>query len=69
MQPSRFPSYDEGMPADLPTVTGCGNSFSNSTAADAAATSSDNVHTFGADLAGLVLACGDRIFFDGFGSP
>jgi len=61
---------NQSMPATLPVVTGCNNTFTNDTTADAGSTSRDNADTFGADIVGLTLAsCTDRIFADGFGSP
>ena len=60
---------DQGMPTTLPTVSGCANTFSGSSASSAGATSRDNPDTFGADQGGLTLACNDRIFADGFGTP
>jgi hypothetical protein len=60
---------DQGMPATLPAVTGCANTFSGSTASDSGTLAYDNPDTFGADGVGLTLACNDRIFADGFGIP
>jgi len=60
---------DQGMPTSLPTVTGCTNTFSLSSASNAGTTSRDNADTFGADQVGLMLPCDDRIFADGFGTP
>jgi hypothetical protein len=60
---------DLGMPAVLPTVTGCANGFSANTADDQGAATRDNNDAFGVDSAGLALECGDRIFADGFGVP
>jgi hypothetical protein len=57
------------MPSSLPIVTGCGNQFINELSSDAGGTSRDNADTYGADRVGLALACGDRIFADGFGAP
>jgi hypothetical protein len=57
---------DQGMPAVLPTVTGCANTFTASTAADAGGSNTDNADVFGADRIGLRLACDDRIFAAGF---
>ena len=60
---------DQGMPAALPQVTGCANTFGSSTAPDAGTGNRDNVDVFGADRLGLTLACGDRVFTDGFDPP
>jgi len=60
---------DQGMPAALPTVSGCANTFNGNSAVDAGTTHLDNADTFGADQVGLALACNDRIFADGFGTP
>jgi hypothetical protein len=60
---------NQGMPAALPSIAGCANTFSENGAGNAGSTSRDNVDTFGADRTGLTLACGDRIFADGFGTP
>jgi hypothetical protein len=59
----------QGMPAALPTVTGCADTFANSTAADAGSSNTDNADVFGADRTGLTLACDDRIFADSFDPP
>jgi len=60
-------SNNQGMPAALPRVTGCGNVFSSNTAVNAGNQSRDNADGFGLDQTGLALACNDRIFADGFG--
>jgi hypothetical protein len=60
---------DQGMPATLPTVTGCGNSLSANAASDAGIVNTDNADVFGADRTGLTLTCGDRIFADTGDSP
>jgi hypothetical protein len=65
---------NQGMPAALPKVTGCGNYFpppgTVNSASDAGTTSRDNADTFGVDETGLELvSCLDRIFADGFGTP
>jgi hypothetical protein len=60
---------DQGMPTALPTVSGCQNTLSGDSASDAGTTPRDNADTFGVDQVGLTLACNDRIFADGFGTP
>ena len=60
---------NQGMPAALPTVDGCANTFATSVAADAGTSNSDNVDVFGADRLGLTLGCDDRLFADGFDPP
>jgi hypothetical protein len=55
----------QGYPASLPTVTGCNVSFSDSVAASAAGTDTDNVDTYGTSRAGLIDSC-DQIFANGF---
>jgi hypothetical protein len=62
-------SNNQGMPTLLPVVSGCANTFTNNSADSHGTTSRDNADTFGADRVGLTLACNDRIFADGFGSP
>ena len=59
---------DQGMPAALPTVTGCGNAFTGSTAGNAGGTDLDNADTFGASRVDVTKLC-DLIFADGFGTP
>lgn len=60
---------NQGMPSALPKVTGCANTFSGDSASNAAGLARDNDDTFAADRPGLLLACNDRIFADGFGVP
>ncbi|MGA9335054.1 MAG: hypothetical protein WBV39_12310, partial [Rudaea sp.] len=55
----------DGMPAVLPIVAGCSNTFSGSSATDALATDTDNASTYGVSLAQLTTLC-DEIFTDGF---
>lgn len=57
----------QGMPAQLPSVTGCGVTFGSNTADDPGTSNVDNVDVYGVDRLGLTLACGDRVFADGFG--
>jgi len=61
---------NSGLPATLQVVTGCNNTFTNSTATDAGTSSRDNADTFGVDRTILSLTdCNDSIFADGFGVP
>ena len=60
---------DQGMPAVPARVTGCAVTFGSNGASDAGTSNGDNPDTYGVDRAGLTLACGDRIFADGFGPP
>jgi hypothetical protein len=60
---------DQGLPATLPTVAGCGNSLSANAASDAGNVNADNADVFGADRTGLTLVCGDRIFADTGDAP
>jgi len=60
---------NQGMPATLPKVDGCGNTFATSVAGDAGTSNGDNVDVFGADRLGLTLGCDDRLFADGFDPP
>jgi hypothetical protein len=60
---------DAGMPAALPVVAGCANSFSASSAAGAGNTARDNADTFGVDRIGLALPCNDRVFAGDFDPP
>jgi hypothetical protein len=56
---------DQGMPAKLPKVTGCANTFSGNTATNAAATDVDNAATFGVSRQTLAQSC-DVVFSNGF---
>jgi len=56
---------DQGMPATLPTVTGCANTFTTNDAADAGNTDLDNVSTFGTSRNRLKASC-DVVFASGF---
>jgi hypothetical protein len=56
---------DQGMPAKLPKVTGCANSFSGNTATNAGAADVDNAATFGVSRQGLAQSC-DVVFANGF---
>jgi hypothetical protein len=55
----------QGLPAVLPAVTGCAVSFSNSTAASAGATDTNNVNVYGVSQSLLTGPCVD-IFANGF---
>jgi hypothetical protein len=57
---------NQGMPVQLPVVTGCSNSFTNNAASDSGSVNEDNGDVFGVDRLGLSLQCGDRLFADGF---
>jgi len=59
---------DQGMPSELPQVTGCGNAFNGSSATNAANTDLDNAATFGTSRAALEQTC-DAIFNNGFEPP
>jgi len=54
-----------GMPASLPFVFGCGNTFDSSAASDAGNVDDDNADVFGTDRVALTSLC-DQIFVDGF---
>jgi hypothetical protein len=56
---------DQGMPAKLPKVTGCANTFSGNTATNAGGADADNAATFGVSRQTLVRSC-DVVFGDGF---
>jgi hypothetical protein len=56
----------QGYPASLPTVTGCNVTFSDSVAASAASTDTDNIDTYGASRAGLIDNVCNLIFANGF---
>lgn len=56
---------DQGMPAQLPKVTGCENAFTASAAANAGTLDFDNESTFGASRLALTASC-DTIFTGGF---
>jgi len=56
---------DQGMPAKLPKVTGCANTFSGNTATNAGGTDADNAATFGVSHQALVRSC-DVVFASGF---
>jgi len=56
---------DQGMPAQMPKVTGCENAFAASSAEHAGTIDFDNESTFGASRASLVATC-DTIFISGF---
>ncbi|MGK2925127.1 MAG: hypothetical protein ACSLE2_05855 [Lysobacterales bacterium] len=58
-----------GLPAQLPMVTGCANTFSANSADDAASTDLDNPDTFGVSRAGLIGGCPDMFFSNGFEDP
>jgi len=60
---------NQGMPAALPVVTGCENTFNSSTSSHAGTANDDNADVFGADSLGLTLGCGDRVFADDFDAP
>jgi hypothetical protein len=57
---------DSGMPAALPVVIGCANTFSANYAADAGAAPADNHDVYGVDRLDLALPCDDRVFHDDF---
>lgn len=56
---------DQGMPATLPKVTGCANTFSGNSATNADVTNLDNGSTFGTSLSALSASC-DIVFASGF---
>jgi hypothetical protein len=56
---------DQGMPAKLPKVTGCANTFSGNTATNAGGTDVDNAATSGVSRQALVQSC-DVVFANGF---
>ena len=56
---------NQGMPAQLPKVTGCENTFNASIAANAATLDFDNESTFGVSRLGLSASC-DTILITGF---
>lgn len=56
---------DQGMPAEVPTVSGCGNDFFENSAPDQGGTDTDSPSVFGVSQADLEEACPD-IFSDRF---
>lgn len=56
---------DQGMPGELPTVSGCGTSFKTNSAVDTAGSDIDNSDTYGTRRAELTDNC-DPLFQDRF---